>query len=150
MFKANIIVVHCVLGILASAMLVGCRNSSLKIAGSVCTGPEYIASFVTGGGDAISEGHFPVGEAVVFIAQIQNADVPIDGFQTKSKVDGSYSISLDGLPPSTAENKEYYLIVKKDGFETAKVSFGTGRLSKYLRNTVVLQKSKDAGKKVPE
>jgi hypothetical protein len=79
----------------------------------------------------------------VFLAQNDKPTVPIPGFETKTREDGSYSIALADLPAPISSDGKYLLNVVMPGYQSYAAAVAIGAYSSYIRNAVVLIEDKN-------
>jgi hypothetical protein len=127
--------------ILLAHFLCGCGESEFAepIKGFVCQPRhEVIGSYLLS--SDIADGSCdPIKDATIELAFDKNGKLLIEGFAARSDANGRYTIPTKGIPRSPTERgKDYYIIIRKDGFEPIIRKLGIGSRSQYLRNTAVL------------
>ena len=77
------------------------------IVGIVGTREEIIQSYILPTAH-LNDSQSPLESVVVYLAQKENGDEPIAGFEVKTLKDGTCRIPLKGLPPSTSSDGNYH------------------------------------------
>jgi hypothetical protein len=133
-----------VIAIIIVVVPLGClgKNDEDPITGVVCTvpndtepGSSYLLTF-----DSMPENSIPVPNASIYLSSDKEGSKMIKGYNTQSDSKGRYEIRLTNIPKSaTRYGNDYYLIVKKGGYQVLSRKIKIGPLSRYLTNTIVLR-----------
>jgi hypothetical protein len=81
----------------------------------------------------------PVTDARVYLALDEQTNHVIAGTETLTDDSGLYAIELPFLPAASDPYGYYFLVVKKDGYETLVSAVTVGAFAKYQSNTGVLK-----------
>jgi hypothetical protein len=119
-------------------MCAGCRPVSSEITGVVCTRSDVTRSYLLST-DLPDPEHVALRGATVYLSSNDVGKDAIDGTVCLSDKDGRYRI-----PTAALSGESYFLVVKKEGFETLIRRVRMGPLSRYNRNTAVLKALKDS------
>jgi hypothetical protein len=121
-----------------SVLIHGCDDSKLRgISGKVYTDSELSRSIILSG-DITENSYKPVVGADVLLTFDSSGLRIIAGSNVKTDSSGAYHINTTKLPPPTDPSGNYYLVVKKDGYETFVHAVRIGMMSSYQQNRVVL------------
>ena len=83
----------------------------------------------------------PIQGARITIAFDENGKELVPGLEAKSNATGDYRIPVRSVPPPKDPHGSYFLIVRKDGYDTFVLAVTFGPHSRYWQNTIVLRKS---------
>jgi len=81
----------------------------------------------------------PIEGAKVYLALDKEGTHPIEGSETSSGADGSYRIDTTEMELPTGVRKNFFIVVKKNGYEPYAHIMTVGPFSMYRRNTIVLK-----------
>jgi hypothetical protein len=133
-----------VVAIIGVVIPLGCfgKNDEYPITGVVCMNPtetdsgsSYILTT-----NSLPEDCIPIPNATIYLSSDKEGRKMIKGFDTQSDLQGRYKIVLTNIPKSsTRYGNDYFLIAKKDGYQTVSQAIKIGPLSRYLDNTIVLR-----------
>jgi hypothetical protein len=121
-----------------SLCLTGCDGSKNRgVVGIVVSNPEADQSTIRHGFHIIPNDILVEG-AKVYLAFDSQGREPIPGCEATSDAKGRYKIDTKNIPPPRNPSGDYYLVVRKEGYEFYVRPIAIGVLSDYQQNTLNL------------
>jgi hypothetical protein len=130
-----------VLSFFSLLAMAGCKGEKVDVVGIVCTEPDLFKSFLKARVYELEKYETPIKDAEIFIALDKEGKDKVPGCETRSNKEGKYRISTKKAPISAGE--QYYLIIRKNGFQTIAQKISIGPFAHFVKNVAVLKKNKE-------
>jgi hypothetical protein len=121
----------------------GCHPSktATSVEGNVISNSKVVASAIGPGvPNSVPAGYIAVPNVRVYLAQANDCDTPIQGFDVLTDKNGYYRFDLANLPPPTDKARCYCIVAEKDGYEKLiQDKLVVGVFSRLTQNMIILK-----------